>query len=694
MTFSIKQKKIHIDNFYIFIGAVTVLKILLMGLFSSDYQNKLFIPFISYFVENGGDPYQHFYNCGIKNAFPYPFGMLLIQSLGAIIVKIFGIKSVFMTNLAYKFPSLLLDFVGLYFLVKVFPEKRRYAAVFYFASPIVLYSVYMHGQLDIIPTVLLLGAVYYISSKEKYRDIKGALLLIMALMTKLHILAVLPIIFMYLYKRDGLKKAMVFSGIVATGTIFLMALFKSQGFYSMVLFNEEQNVLTQVALKFATVEMYIPIISILMVYLLTFSVNIINRDLFISLCGMLFSVFLAFCPPMPGWYVWIVPYVTLFFVNIDIERYKNIVIYMLLNILYLAYFIFLHERNMVDLYFLNIDLSLLKVHNVELKNIIFTLLSGTLIYIVFSMYQLGIASNSLYKRRNVPFTIGIAGDSGAGKSTLIEVVEAGLGANNLLYIEGDGDHKWERGEKHWEEFTHLNPKANYLYRQAQDLRQLRVGSSVKRVEYDHDTGKFTKAKKIKPKNYVMLCGLHSLYLPQTRRNLDMKIYMDVDEKLRRFWKIQRDVAHRGYSKEKIVQQIEDRMPDAKKYIYPQKKYADMIIRYYDKTLRDCMVDNHIVKMSIKITVSAAIDLEVLIDELTGYGISVSYDYLDNLQMQVVDIDADDLENVDLPVETIANRIIPQLEEVTRENLDVKNAKDGIILLFLLLIISSKMKDEV
>ena len=694
MIFKIKNKMVHFERFHFFICGVTILKIVLMGLFSSDYQNKLFIPFVTDFISNGGNPYQRFFDNGISNAFPYPPVMLLIESLGAIVIKFFNVSIPFVTNLVFKIPSLILDFVGLYFLVKMFPKKRRYAAVFYFASPIVIYAVYMHGQLDLIPTVLLFAAVYYISSKHKHRYLLSVLFLIAALLSKLHILAAIPIIFLYIYKRDGLKKAFGFSGITLIGTGLGMIPFISKGYMQMVLLNSEQSVLTQVSFEFMTVEMYIPIVVLLLTYLLTYQVKLINRDLFISLCGIAFEVFLAFCPPMPGWYVWIVPYVTVFFVSVDLEKYKNIAIYVFLNSLFLIYFVFLHNRNMVDLYFLDTDLMFLKIERSTLVNMFFTLLSGTLIYIIFSMYQLGIASNSLYKRRNLPFTIGIAGDSGAGKSTLIDVVEQCLGEHNLLYIEGDGDHRWERGEKHWEEFTHLNPKANYLYRQAADLKQLRVGNSVKRVDYNHDTGKFTEARKIRPKRYVMLCGLHSLYLPQTRKYLDLKIYMDVDEKLRRFWKIQRDVAQRGYSKEKILQQIEERIPDAEKYIYPQKKYADMVIQYYDKTLHDCMVDEHVVHTSIRITVSAAINVEPLVDELICYGIRVAYDYTEDLQMQTVDIDAADLEKVCIPVETIAERIVPQLEEITRENLNEHNkGSDGIIMLFLLLLISSKMQGE-
>lgn len=584
MEISLRGRRICIYKSDIFIFLLTILKIILSGFFSSDYQNKLFVPFVSYYVENGGNPYQHFYDIGMLKAFPYPVVMLLIESVSAIIIKVFGISSVFISNLLFKLPSLIFDFIGLHFITKMFPEKRKYSVVFYFGSPIILYAVYMHGQLDMIPTVLLLGAVYYLSSKHKRRYYLGGLFLTCALLSKLHILAALPVIFIYLYKRDGFKNTLKFSLSVGFATIVGMLPFMSEGFRRIVLFNSEQSILTQVILRFSTVEVYIPILAVLIVYLIVFGMNIINRSLFVSLCGIVFALFLALCPPMPGWYVWIVPYVTLFFMSIDEGKYKNILVYVLLNVLYLVYFVFLHNRDIVDLYMLDMDMSFLKIHNDVLSNLFFTLLAGTLVYIIYSIYQLGVTENSLYKRRNLPFTIGVAGDSGAGKSTFIDVLVSVLGESNLLFIEGDGDHKWERGEKYWEEYTHLNPKANFLYRQAHDLQQLRQGGTVKRVEYEHDTGKFTNARKIRPRKYIMLCGLHSMYLPQARKNLDLKIYMDVNETLRRYWKIQRDIAHRGYSKETILKQIEDRIPDAVKYIYPQKKYADMIIQYYDKTL--------------------------------------------------------------------------------------------------------------
>ena len=685
-----------ISKFKIFIILVAIFKLIIMGLCSSDYQNQLFIPFVLDFVSNGGNVYERFYQNGITNAFPYPIMMLLIQSIPGTIIKVLDIDNIFWTNFIFKLPSFIMDFICLYFLAKIFGEKRKYVAVFYYASPIIIYAIYMHSQLDLIPTVIMLVCICVLASKWKYRFPTGIILTIAALLCKLHILAVIPIIVFYIFNREGLKKSFLYIAGVAVGVIIGMLPVFSEGFINGVLFNSEQGVLTEVVFNFATVQMYIPIAAVLIVYLLTFKLTFINQELFINLCNMVFAIFLALCPPMPGWYVWIVPYMAVFFARIDQEKYKNIIIYAFLNVIYLLYFVLFHNRGVADLYFLGQDLSFLKIENIVFANMLFTLLSGTLLYIVFSMYHLGISNNLLYKRKNIPFTIGIAGDSGAGKTTMIGVVEKCLGEKNLLFIEGDGDHRWERGDENWDEFTALNPKANYLYKQAEDLKHLRAGSSISRVDYDHNTGKFTEQRKNKVKKYVLLCGLHALYLPQTRKNLDLKIYMDSDEKLRRFWKIQRDTTKRGYSKTAILKQIEDRMPDAIKYIYPQKEYADMVVHFYDKTLSDCTVENHKVKMSVFITISAAINVEPLVDELRSIGLSIRYDYTEDLQRQIVDIDANDLERMKLPVEKIANSIIPQLDEITRENLDKDdpNGKDAVVILFLLLMISSKMKGEI
>ncbi len=683
-----------ITKYTVFVAFITVFKIALMAVCSSDYQNKLFLPFVSDFLTNGGNVYQRFFENGIFNAFPYPVGMLIIQSVGGIIINALKIENLFWNNFLFKLPSFLIDIIGLTFLSNLYKEKRRYIAVFYFASPIVIYGVYMHGQLDLIPTMLMFFAINILVSKRSGRYVWGTVLTVLALLCKLHILSVFPVVLIYICKRDGIKRGIRYGLTVIAGTLIGMAPFMSEGFVKCVLLNSEQKVLTQVYFQFASVQLYIPIAMVFVIYLLAYKLMFMNAELFMNICSIVFAVFLAFCPPMPGWYIWIVPYLAMFFIKIDQEKYKNILVYAMLNILYLIYFIAFHSREYIDLYVGNVDMSFIKIHNQTLVNLAFTLMTGVLLYFVFSMYQLGIASNSLYKRKNMPFTIGIAGDSGTGKSTMIALVQKCLGKNNLLFIEGDGDHRWERGDGCWNDYTALNPKANYLYRQSEDFEHIRRGSAVARVDYDHDTGKFTRKKRITIKKYVILCGLHSMYLPKTRKNLDIKIYMDTDETLRRFWKIGRDTGRRGYTKEAVVKQIEKRIPDAIRYIYPQKQYADFIVKYYDKNLANCMVDNHEVKLNVQLIISASVNAEPLIDEIKSIGIDVNYDYSEDCRSLLVDITSDNLEQIPVPVEKIANKVIPQLDEITREDLDtVTNGTDGVVILFLLLLISNKMQGD-
>lgn len=690
--------KIEIHNFHIFIIAVTILKIILMGLFSSDYQNKMFMPFVETFISNiiSGNyvnPYEYYYINNLVPSFPYPPLMLLIESVGGLGVHILSFAPMFFKNIIFKLPNLFFDFMGLYYLMKLYPHRRKYVGILYFASPIILYSIYMHGQLDIIPTALLIGAIYYLVQKGHSNDKLFVILLGSALLTKFHILAILPIIFIYIYKKDGLKKALQLMAITASIVTIVLVPFVTTGFVQSVLFNNEQAVLTKVFISFVNIKLYIPIIAVMFIYLKEFNMTNINRELMITFCGVLFAVFLALVPPMPGWYVWIVPFITIFFISVNENKYKSLIIYMLLNGFYLGYFIFFHNTANVDLYILNNNLTILKLNNEVLGNIMFTLLTGTLLFIIYIMYQLGVASNSVYRRRNIPFTIGIAGDSGSGKSTLIEIVKSSLGNKNLLFIEGDGDHKWERGEDMWKKYTHLNPKANYLYRQALDIETLRKGSYVKRVDYDHNTGKFSDKSKMQPKRFILLCGLHSLYLPQMRKILDLKIYMDADELLRRYWKIQRDTKNRGYTKEKILEQIETRIPDAFKYIYPQKEYADLIIQYFDKELVDCCVDNHKVVMSLKLTLSAAVNLEPIIGELSNHEVDIKYDYSEDLKKQTIKFDGASLEGKVIEFDEIANRIITQIDEITTQNLSCENNISGIIKLVLLVLISHKMQGD-
>ena len=196
--------------------------------------------------------------------------------------------------------------------------------------------------------------------------------------------------------------------------------------------------------------------------------------------------------------------------------------------------------------------------------------------------------------------IAIAGDSGSGKTTLSQIVNL-LFEKEASILETDRYHKWEREDKNYQKFTHLNPYANHLEKMSEDIYQLKIGSNIYQVDYDHSSGKFTQKQKIENTKNLVVCGLHTLYQKNMNELLNLKIYLDTDRNLIKKWKIERDVNERGYSLEKVLKQIEAREKDYNTYILYQRENADIVIQFYELNEKlECnfIIQNDIIKNKI------------------------------------------------------------------------------------------------
>lgn len=682
----------------IFVGVL--FKLLLMGLFSSDYQDMMFIPFVKCFL-GGENPYQVYYDNALLPSFPYPPVMLLIECIGGVFVAFFEGMPLFFRNLIFKLPILMVNLLGLYFLLRLSRDKRKYILILYFLSPIILYASYMHGQLDLIPTVFLLGAVYYLTQmgrtakKETACEWRFILFLSLALSSKLHIVAVLPLFYFYLHKKKGWRKAVCMTGLPVFFAIVAALPFWGSGFINMVLLNREQQAINMVYLDYGNAHLLLTVIAILFLYFQAFQVYQMNGDLLISMTGLLFSVFVSLVPAMPAWFVWVVPFFMLYLARLRENRGKMVLVYGCFHFLYLLYYVFFHQTQFVDLYILGKSLHFIKLSEGNLKDIVFSLMVGVFLILVVSMYFYGVGSNSYYRRRSRPFTIGIAGDSGAGKSIFLKNLEGLLSKERMLSVEGDGDHKWERGDQNWEEMTHLNPRANYLYRQASDLQILRGNNTVNRADYDHETGTFTRKRRLVPKPYVVLCGLHSLYLPQMRQVLDMKVYLDTDEALRCHWKLCRDQGNRGYDRAAVLKQIRARRTDAEKYIHPQKQYADLVIRYFDETLTarpEKAGRLSEVRLNVEFVIDIGINVEPLLSLMKDRDVKGVLNCDDPLHQKVT-FRWEEIERNGRVWARLAAAAIPQIDDLTGGRAAWEDGAGGLVQLMILLVISELMKRD-
>ena len=521
-------------------AVVFCLKIFLLLFFSSDFKDKLFMPFINHFLKEFDNPWQYFYETYQKlDVFPYPPLMLYILSLFCLplmLLDLFSDKYIILQNLFFKMPLLISDLLITFFLLKMFPNKIKEVFIFYFVSPIILYASHMHSQLDLIPAALLFLSIYLLSHRRN--ALLSSIVFGMAISAKFYVIASLPLIVIYLMKNQRIKDSVFFILIpIVIYVFFALPYISSQGYYNLVLINPKQMLLFDITYKVGNLTIFLPILGVCLLYARFLIYKKINLDLFYIFLVILFAVFVLLVPPSAAWYIWMFPFLSIFFIKYLDKNTRIIYPYLGLNLFYLLFFVFFHSSGYQDLAFLKSPLDL-KIDNPKLASVSFTFMGAVMLGIIYLLYRFGVRSNAVYSKSS-SVLIGIGGDSGAGKSTLLSDLKSVLGGN-LSPIEGDGDHKWERGSQNWQKITHLNPKANYLYTQAENLVLLKAGNTVFRRDYDHNTGKFTEPIKFIPKDFIVISGLHPFYLPIMRKIIDLKIFLDTDEKLRKHWKIIRD----------------------------------------------------------------------------------------------------------------------------------------------------------
>lgn len=173
----------------------------------------------------------------------------------------------------------------------------------------------------------------------------------------------------------------------------------------------------------------------------------------------------------------------------------------------------------------------------------------------------------------------ISGASGVGKTTISNILSLAINANETVILSGDDIHKWERFDKNWELFTHLDPRANNLDLAYEHINDLLNDKNIYRKKYNHDTGFFEKEELIQPKKNIIYEGLHALYDERIRKKANIKIFVDTPNDLKKEWKISRDTKKRGYTVEKVLKIIKSREADENRYIACQKEHADLIIKF-------------------------------------------------------------------------------------------------------------------
>lgn len=519
------------------------------------------------------DPWWTFlYQGGDSVAFPYGYVMWLVFLPLTLLVKLMGVPVLY----GYGLTLLVADFVLLLVLRKMVPNRDRLLLAIYWLSPIILLATYWYGLNDLIPVLLLVTALH---SARQIKFFRAGALCSAAISAKLSMILVVPFFLIYLIRNRALRQLL--PSYLIGGTLFgllfgLPFLFSDSGLH-MFLSNPEMGKIYLFALAIgnSTFIYVVPMIYLVMLYA-AWRVRRLNYELFHAMLGMAFMLVVLLTPASPGWFIWVMPLL------ISYQMMSGriaIALVGLFSALYVLSSLLLMPASTLTFSsatgFLSIELASLS--NSHLRSILHTGITAIGIVLALRIWRESVSFNDYFRLSRKPFVVGIAGDSGAGKDTLADSLEGLFGAHSVARLSGDDYHLWDRQKPMWQVMTHLNPMANDLESFTNDLIALADGKPILSRHYDHETGKKSRPFHIKSNDFIIVSGLHALYLPLLRDCYNLSIYLDIDDSLRHHFKMQRDVEKRGLSTEQVASSLAMREPDSIHFVRPQAEHADLIM---------------------------------------------------------------------------------------------------------------------
>jgi len=219
--------------------------------------------------------------------------------------------------LLLKLPYFVFDIATAYLLMSFFTDKKKKIWTFglWMFNPVNLYATYMLGQFDIIPTFLVIAALF-LALKNKL--VPSAILL--GLGAAFKIFPLLFIIPLALVKNTWWGRLKI---IIAAGATYLIAAFPfifSQGFRTTALLAGQTTKSFYAQIPISGGESIILFLAVVIFfYLLFFNRKSLAEDLWTRFFLMLLTFFI-FTHYHPQWFLWITPFLV---IDLVISNFKN-----------------------------------------------------------------------------------------------------------------------------------------------------------------------------------------------------------------------------------------------------------------------------------------------------------------------------------------------------------------------------------
>eukprot|EP00026_Physarum_polycephalum_P014724 Phypoly_transcript_15271.p1 GENE.Phypoly_transcript_15271~~Phypoly_transcript_15271.p1 ORF type:complete len:269 (+),score=34.41 Phypoly_transcript_15271:103-807(+) len=185
------------------------------------------------------------------------------------------------------------------------------------------------------------------------------------------------------------------------------------------------------------------------------------------------------------------------------------------------------------------------------------------------------------KKKKTPFIIGVCGGTASGKTSVCEDILKKLENKRVAIVSQDSfycslpEEVIKEVSKH--NFDH--PDAFDWPLLASVLQGIKAGKPVEIPQYSFMThSRLPETTPLYGADVILFEGILAFYKPELRDVMDAKIFVDTDADTRLSRRVMRDISERGRTLDGVLHQYEKFVkPSFEEFIFPTKKYADVII---------------------------------------------------------------------------------------------------------------------
>jgi uridine kinase len=581
-----------------------------------------FVPFFDDVIAHPSwDPWQSFLDRG-GDPESFPYGPVMFAWFGLWAWLTSWLPAPWGTQVGLGLGLLVLEVLLWILVTRWKPAASRAALLLIALSPVAVYASYIHGQLDLLPTLLMFASLLLLRDR---RWTASGVLAGLAIAAKFSSAFVPPLILIFLLRNARFREhARAYALGLVPGLLLTVLPIVLPGYRSMVLQTPESQSVVAYALELGP---GLSLVVLPAVYLalagLLYRFKRGNPDIVVLVVGVMLTAVTLLTPASPGWYLWSVPFLALLAAPLGRQAVAAVWLFWAAATATLAL------RASGATWRASLD-DVPERASDQVGNFVNSagaagavLATGTVLLGVLMLvliYRRARPRLDMYRLSSSPMSVAIAGDSGTGKDTLCISLANVFGESATSFLMGDDYHLYDRKAPLWQVTTHLHPAANDLPTMNRDALSLMRGQPVWAVHYDHTRGRFTKPRPIKQRELVVVNGLHALTSEEVRRTADLTVYTSMDERLRRQLKINRDVGQRGHSLETVVASIERRYPHARRFIEPQADLASVVFRL--EPVKPLPVDECVDDRAIEMTLVAYLRGSSFVETLQRTLISV------------------------------------------------------------------------